>query len=346
MRLSRRQIATGNRLIGSKTDSFVELVKISGLDPKTEFIGSDLSGVDFGTDDIAGFVFSRADLRGADFTRARGLRDAKFADVIVDKDTKGLIGVTSTGPSMVAILPGRFEMGIPEKESQRERFSGGLDNNARPQHQVVIRRRFYLSCYPVTRGEYSVFVEETKRERFSIRQRGESWANPGFTQTDRHPVVNVNAFDAMDYTSWLSARTGLAYRLPSEAEWEFAARGGTTTSRYWGNGFGEAHIFAWSGKPRAGAERGTAPVGLRQPNRWGLYDMLGNVSEWTADYVNETYDGAPSDGAPWLTGDSSRRVARGGSWWNSPEEIRAGSRIFASASYRSDYVGFRVAMAL
>ena len=233
-------------------------------------------------------------------------------------------------PEMVLIPPGRFLMGIPEEESRRE-GSPYIDGRSRPVHEVRIDRPFWMARFPVTRGEYAVFCQETGHDK------GRKWHNPGFDQDDRHPVVNVSHEDAMAYIAWLNTRTNGGYRLPSEAEWEYAARAGKPTARFWGDSFDGAADYAHSDPS------GTAPVDKRQPNGFGLHDMLGNVWEWCADSWHENYEQAPADGSVWTTTDSDvLRVLRGGSWDGNPSGFRAGIRSI-DGDVRHDFVGFRPA---
>jgi len=232
-------------------------------------------------------------------------------------------------PEMVEIPAGRFMMGIPRNESRREKSD---DDDARPLHEVIIRRPFRLGKYPVTRAEYEAFVKDTGYDKD-----GGSWRDPGFPQTDRDPVVNVSHADAEAYVAWLRDRTRQPFRFPTEAEWEYAARAGTTTARYWGNSFRQAKRYAHN------SSSGTAPVGLLHPNAFGLYDMLGNVWEWTADTWHDSYDGAPNDGSAWIDDHEVRRVLRGGSWGSDPRSIRAGFRGHVGAVIRDSLVGFRLA---
>jgi formylglycine-generating enzyme required for sulfatase activity len=234
----------------------------------------------------------------------------------------------SPGPEMVLIPAGRFLMGVPEAESKRE---GTGDHDARPQHEVTISRPFWLGKYPVTRGEYSVFATETNRV-------SERWATPTFSQDDRHPVVNVSFGDVLAYVAWLSKKTGQTYRLPSEAEWEYAARAGTTTARYWGEDAGKPGEYA-----HFGSQKGTCPVGSFSPNGFGLHDILGNVWEWTADNSHADYTGAPSDGSAWTAGRAAGRVIRGGSWGDDARYVRAASRDHNAPASRDVSIGFRCA---
>ena len=160
----------------------------------------------------------------------------------------------------------------------------------------------------------------------------------------RQPVINVSWEDAQAYVSWLARKTAKPYRLLSEAEWEYAARGGTTTRYPWGDdpGTNRANFLGsgskWSGGPRS------APVGSFAPNRFGLHDMIGNVFEWVQDCMHRTYDGAPSDGSAWESGDCSLRVTRGGSFDLDDLEwlVRAAFRDGSRPDYRGANLGFRV----
>jgi formylglycine-generating enzyme required for sulfatase activity/class 3 adenylate cyclase len=226
-------------------------------------------------------------------------------------------------PEMVLLPAGTMMMG------------GNDDFAERPPHHVAIKS-FAIGKYPVTMREWKACVAA-------------SACKYAATGDDDAPVTNVSWTDARQYTAWLSQATQKGYRLPSEAEWEYAARAGTTTARWWGDaiGTGKANCngcgSAWNGTE-------LAPVGSFPPNRFGLHDMLGNVWQWTEDCWNESYAGAPSDGRAWTSGDCSKRVLRGGSWSNVPEFIRSAARSRADAAGRdanySSYAGFHVARSL
>ena len=164
------------------------------------------------------------------------------------------------------------------------------------------------------------------------------------------PVINVSWDNARSYVSWLSRRTGKTYRLPSESEWEYAARAGSTSNYSWGNEVGRnrANCADW-GSGGCGSQwdgKQTAPVGSFAPNAFGLYDMHGNVWEWVEDCWNGSYAGAPSDGGARLSGECAKRVLRGGSWLSNPWYLRAALRYWDPSGIRNYLYGFRVARTL
>jgi len=270
-------------------------------------------------------------------------------------------------PEMVVIPAGRFVMGAAPGEEESEKLPENFRNRSQPQHGVDVMS-FSAGKFEVTRGQYRAFVEATGRSsagacfvwtgsKFEIDQ-AKDWRNPGYAQEDPHPVACVSWEDAKAYVVWLGQRTGKAYRLLTEAEWEYAARAGTTTRRFWGddgdqfcayaNGADQttkAQVPGWNFQIANCNDRYayTAPVGSYRANAFGLYDMLGNVSEWTEDCWNEYYNSAPTDGRAWMAGNCSQRVLRGGSWNDYPLRLRAASRGRSTTAGRSVSFGFRVA---
>ena len=252
-----------------------------------------------------------------------------------------------SGPAMVLIEAGRFEMGSPEHERRIAMAAGSQKNwiaRETPQHWVGIGRPFAMGRYPVTVGEWRAFVQAS-----GWQQHGEvDWESPGFPQTDTHPVVGVTWFDALQYVAWLGEATGKRYRLPSEAEWEYACRAGSKTAFNVGDTISTTQAnfdgsFTYNGGPRGDFRHGTTPVDLFAPNAWGLHDMHGNVWEWVQDVVHDNYEGAPTDGSAWeLGGDQVRRILRGGSWLYNPRYLRSALRNGFSAVLSNDIVGFRV----
>ena len=277
-------------------------------------------------------------------------------------------------PRMVVIPAGEFRMGSVPSEAER----GGDEG---PQHQVSIASSFALGRTEVTVAEFRRFTDDagyrTEAER-DTRSQGcsgfiyldpaaaspdpqlvTSWRNPGLVQEDSHPVLCVSWNDARAYAQWLSKKAGQRYRLPTEAEWEYAARGGTGTARYWGNDPVEACRYAnvadqsrfqtLSFGQKHDCNDGhyfTATVGSYARNGFGLYDMIGNAWEWTEDCWNASYAGAPADGAAWLAGDCRQRVSRGGSWSTVPRFARSAARNRNSADHRDNLTGFRLARTL
>ena len=227
------------------------------------------------------------------------------------------------GPEMVVIPAGRFSMGCVS--------DGDCADNEKPVHEVTIGS-FALSKYEVTFEEYDRFTAATGRERAN----DEGWGR------GRRPAINISWEDAVAYTVWLSAQTGMNYRLPSEAEWEYAARAGSKGKYSWENEIGHDRANC-AGCGSQWDQEKTAPVGSFSANGWGLYDMHGNVWEWVQDCYNDSYRDAPADGSAWETGNCSLRLRRGGSWLNSPRFLRSANRSKVRSEERNYVVGFRVA---
>jgi formylglycine-generating enzyme len=271
---------------------------------------------------------------------------------------------------MVLIPGGRFTMGSSASETSREGVPKEYAIWERPRHEVAIAS-FLLARDDVTRGEFARFVAETgyvasggcnvwdgfRWTHVDVA----SWKSPGFNQTDRDPVVCVNQNDVAAYIGWHSRKMGRSYRLPSEAEWEYAARAGSSTSRYWGDDAAQQCSYAnassltygkmFPKEPdvnRACADRFvfTSPVESFRPNGWYLYDMLGDVWQWTADCGHVNYNGAPSDGSPWTTGKCRWRIYRGAGWYDGPWLVRSAMRNMGRLGGRYNGVGFRLAATL
>ena len=226
-------------------------------------------------------------------------------------------------PEMVEIPGGSFRMGCVSGKS--------CQGDEKPVHEVRIAS-FALSKYEVTFEEYDQFTAATGRERAADKGWGRG----------RRPVIRVSWKDAVAYTEWLSEAMGERYRLPSEAEWEYAARAGSVTKYSWGNKIGRNRANC-EGCGSQWDERQTAPVGSFGPNGWGLHDMHGNVWEWVQDCWNKSYRGAPVDGSAWESGDCSQRVLRGGPWNSNPRGLRSANRSWSTTTYRIIAIGFRVA---
>jgi len=261
-------------------------------------------------------------------------------------------------PEMLVIPAGSFQMGAPAKEA-------GSGDSERPRHEVRIPRPLAVARYEVTRGQYAAFVKATGHAAEGscyvwvgsewVNQPGRNWRDPDFDQDDSHPAVCVSWQDAKAYVAWLAMKTGKPYRLLTESEWEYAARAGTRTSRYWGDDPDLAceyanvhdadtqarHRFPWEPHACRDGHVETAPVGRFKANGFGLHDLLGNAWEWVEDCQSVNYIGAPADGSARVTDDCPRRVYRGGGW-SGPASVRAATRNSNPAGYRSQLLGLRV----
>lgn len=226
-------------------------------------------------------------------------------------------------PELVTIPAGTFLMGSPKGRVARS-------DTESPQYDVIFERSFALGRYPVTFDEYDYFCSQTGREAAEDAGWGRG----------RRPVIKVSWEDAQDYCNWLSAATGQSFRLPTEAEWEYACRAGTTTRYAFGDEMTEeqANFGGVIGK--------TTEVGSYPANAWDVYDMHGNVWEWVEDYWHETYENAPNNGSARTMGESTRRVMRGGSWYDGAVNLRSACRGRNRPVYRDDDTGFRVARVL
>jgi formylglycine-generating enzyme required for sulfatase activity len=288
-------------------------------------------------------------------------------------------------PEVVVLPAGRFLMGSSDEEKSWAASHGGSKGavaDEAPQHEVLVPS-FALGRYDVTRSEYAAFARETGystgdgcgRGRAIFKWQKDSmttWEKPGHAQTSRDPVVCVSWRDARAYVAWLNRKVqpeGAAsangpYRLPSEAEWEYAARAGTTTRFYWGDDDAAAPVHAWF-NANSGCENIQGlfcdhghphPVGAKPPNAFGLFDMAGNVWQWTEDCYDNSYSGIPTDGHANETASSDStakdhqgaclRVDRGGSWMFPAWLLRPATRERNPADYRADIMGFRVARTL
>lgn len=251
-------------------------------------------------------------------------------------------------PEMVVIPEGRFRMGCVSNSYCPE--------SEKPVREVVVES-FALAKYEVTFEEYDRFTNATRHRAAEDIGWGRG----------RRPVIAVSYEDAVAYAQWLSAQTGKRYRLPTEAEWEYAARAESRTIYHFGNDESQLCHYANYAEPRrddnrdwkdnpsspfsdeqclGGFLRKTDRVGRYWSNEFGLHDMHGNVSEWVQDCWNENYRGAPMDGSSWDEGDCAHRVTRGGSWWDDKYSVRSAARFPRSSGYRSDQIGFRLARTL
>jgi formylglycine-generating enzyme required for sulfatase activity len=250
------------------------------------------------------------------------------------------LSIGGLGPKMVVVPADDFMMGSSPGEPVH--FDA-----EHPRHQVTFTKPFAISQYEITFAEFDRFVDATGHRKPSDK----GWGKAHWGRTDT-PVFDVTWHDAQRYVEWLSEQTGKRYRLPSEAQWEYAARAGTTTAFNTGNCIHTDHAnyhgqYEFGDCPVAPGYFGKAvPVGSYEPNAWGLYDVHGNIFEWIRDCWHSNYEGAPDDGSAWMNegdnGDCERRVIRGGSWSGRPLDIRSAYRARNDVNFKSIFIGFRV----
>jgi formylglycine-generating enzyme required for sulfatase activity len=227
-------------------------------------------------------------------------------------------------------------MGSPEAEESH------LDVEE-PQHSVMFALPFAAGAFAVTFEEWDACVADGGCGGYRPSDQG--WGR------GRRPVINVSWHDAQFYVAWLSRRTGKTYRLLSEAEREYAARAGTVTPFWWGTSISTEQAnydgnLVYNRGQKGEFRQRTLPVDSFQANPWGLYQVHGNVLEWTEDCSNDNYNGAPSDGSAWTSGDCSRRALRGGSWYFSPDFARSAFRVRLYSVNRTSTQSFRVGRTL
>lgn len=238
-------------------------------------------------------------------------------------------------PAMVLVKPGSFILGSDPQQVGYRRHEG-------PRKEVTIRRPFWIGRFEVTRSEFDKFVTASDYQSAStcvIDARSRSNRNfraPAFAQTGEHPVVCISWHDAKAYAAWVSQLSGRVYRLPSETEWEFAVRSGTSTNFSWGDDF-------YSLDANFGlVTKGTTTVGSYIPNPIGLYDAAGNVWEMVEDCWAPNLEQRPTDGSAFVVDKCKKRVIKGGSWYNSPRYLRSASRWAHAAAASGNGVGFRI----
>jgi sulfatase modifying factor 1 len=260
-------------------------------------------------------------------------------------------------PKMTVVEPGSFEMGSDPSDR-------ASDPGEYPRHRVAIAKRFAIAQTAVSVGAFAVFAAETGYESAGCWVQTEegwrqdaraSWRAPGYPQADDHPVVCVSWHDASAYTDWLSKRMGVRYRLPTEAEWEYAARAGSKTLNFWGDddrltcSYGNVNDITSKNKVAkfgVNCRDGfmfTAPVASFRPNPFGLYDVIGNAWQWTADCWLGNYDATPRDGRAAEASGPCERVLRGSSWTDTPGPVRIAAREHRRPDERLSIMGFRLA---
>jgi formylglycine-generating enzyme required for sulfatase activity len=273
-------------------------------------------------------------------------------------DTRSAFRDCSDCPDLVLLEGGSFLRGA-------ENGDPAADESERPRHEVTIDRSFAIATTHVTIRDYERFIAETGYETgrgcYTLTDDGwrtdkqADWRSPGFPQTPLDPVVCVAWHDATAYAAWMSARTGKSYRLPSEAEWEFAAGGGVSKGNFWGDDgtqvctYANVNDITAKNKTAKAAENCTdgflytSPAGHFRPNPLGLYDAIGNAWVWLADCWQDGYSTLPRDGTPHHLENCNRRVLRGGSWTDTPGPVRIGARENRPENGRYSIAGFRLA---
>ena len=259
-------------------------------------------------------------------------------------------------PEMVVVPAGSFMMGSPPGEEGRSDAEG-------PVHQVIIAKPFAVGIYEVTRGQFATFMHAAGHGEliYNVTSCWNHYDRFGWPNQDNQPAGCVNWHDAQAYLLWLSKKTGRKYRLLSESEWEYAARAGTSTSRHWGDSVSSTckyanvmdRLFKKGNRKVHDCMDGytyTSPVGSHLPNEYGLYDMMGNVLEYTEDCAHVDYNGAPLDGSAWnQDGNCNASPLRGGdaTEFGTPGSVRSAARLLGfSRRYRENSFGFRVAATL
>jgi len=237
-------------------------------------------------------------------------------------------------PELVVVPAGQFTMGSPASEPERM--------GREEQVQVSINQPLAVGRFAITFDEWDACVADGGCN--GIRPNDQGWGR------GNRPVTSVNWHDAKAYVTWLSARTGKNYRLLSESEREFVARAGTTTPFWWGSTIspGQANYngtYAYAAGLKGENRQRTVPVDAFEPNPWGLYQVHGNVWEWTEDCWNDSNSDNLGNGSPRTSGDCGRRVVRGGSWYHIPAWLRAAHRYWYAADIRFPSIGFRVVRA-
>jgi sulfatase modifying factor 1 len=272
-------------------------------------------------------------------------------------------------PPMIQLPAGTFVMGTTDAAMAADNQKLEDVGDERPAHKVRVQS-FALGAFEVTRKEFEAYIDATDVElsdpcwafdpqKGFVPGPGLTWKKPGFAQTENDPVVCVSWREAQAYVAWLSKETGKRYRLPSEAEWEYAARAGVSSSRYWGPVIDERACRNANGADASAAKmlglelaaafpcddgfQYTAPVGRFGANPFGFHDILGNVWEWTQDCLTKSSEGAPADGSAHDPADCRTRTLRGGSWVNSPRGVRAAIRGYDPPDAGFVNIGIRVA---
>ena len=341
---------------------FSALSRLAGLHPGRHWRGANLRGVEFGDDNLHGFDFRLADLRGAKLSRAQGLRVEMFFEAVLDATTElppelrnqlwpprtalarwrePIPGLPEEAwPEMITLPVGSFLMGAPETETDSE-------DDERPQREVTVLGPIAIGRCALTFAQW----DGAMATGFSPASSATRMNDRGWGRGDR-PVINVSWEDAQAYCAWLNERLGLwrgTYRLPSEAEWEYACRAGTETPFSFGETISPAQAnydgnHAYGRGQQGEYRRQTVTVGSLPANCWGLHEMHGNVWEWCEDAYGP-YPDRPTDTAPLSHAKKSAHILRGGSWPVDPKYLRSASR-YRYTPGRRFFIGFRLARTL
>lgn len=294
--------------------------------------------------------------------------------VVRDQDNDlpaGFIRDCAVCPELKVIPAGSFTMGAPADQVNTlpwtRQISGARILWESPQKTITIAKPFALGVFEVTQDQFSEFVSATGHQPlphcvvwagdWDTSDNGKSWADPGIPQTADHPVVCVSKNDALAYVAWLTEITGRRYALPTEAQWEYASRAGSTTPYPWGEHGTDACMHGNVADATLGASHParahqscddsylyTAPAGMHLPNGFGLYDMIGNAWEWVADCWTPNHDALPSDGSAVSTGFCDESPLRGGAYGTGPLFTRSSTRGGPDKhDVRQSWIGFRVA---
>lgn len=274
-----------------------------------------------------------------------------------------------TCPTLIVVETGTFTLGADQEEGRQWKMLDRMSANEGPRTEITIQRRFALGQTEVTRGQFAEFVRDTgfktKRGCFHLTSSGWSvqpklsWEDPGYDVTDDHPVACIRRPEILAYLDWLSEKAGHAYRLPSEAEYEYAARAGSDAATFWGEDWSTACAYQNGADltfvpnvpdipygQYAECDDGyvfTSPVETYKANPWGFYDLTGNVSEFTADCYQDSHADMPTDGSPASKPRCRVWVAKGGSWAGFPGLLRPATRLRTLGTTVGTGFGFRVA---
>ena len=276
------------------------------------------------------------------------------------REISDLLATGGSSPRMIVVPPGSFIMGNDQGESYE-----------RPTHQVLVSRSFAISKFEVSRAQFRNFIEASHYRTSAEQSDGckfwqsgwrqlanKNWQSPGYSQTDDHPVVCVSRNDAKAYAAWLSEQTDGRYDLPTEAQWEYVAKAGINLLRYWSKDREACDFANVSDMTRArrhdlvtsggnvfrctDRKVTTAARGSFTANSLGLFDLLGNVSEWVSDCWHSDYSGAPADARQWTASDCDYGIIRGGSWFEAPASVTTTSRMNLRGDHSYSHIGFRV----